>query len=37
MWDVIREAIGGNAAAVRFIAVILVLAAAAYFTGTALL
>jgi hypothetical protein len=37
MWDAIREAIGTNATTVRFIVIIIVLAAVAWFTGTTLL
>jgi hypothetical protein len=37
MWDAIREAIGSNATTVRFIVIIIVLAAVAWFTGTTLL
>jgi hypothetical protein len=37
MWDVIREATGSNATTVRFIVIIIVLAAVAWFTGTTLL
>jgi hypothetical protein len=37
MWDAIKAAIGSNATTVRFIVIILVLAAVAWFTGTTLL
>jgi hypothetical protein len=37
MWDAIKEAIESNATTVRFIVIITVLAAAAWFTGTTLL
>jgi hypothetical protein len=37
MWDVIKDAIGSNAATARFIAIIIVLAAVAYLTGMTLL
>ncbi len=36
MWDAIKEAIESNAATVRFIVIITVLAAVAWFTGTTL-
>ena len=37
MWDAIKAAIGSNATTARFIVIILVLAAVAWFTGTTLL
>ena len=37
MWDAISEAIGSNATTARFIVIIIVLAAMAWFTGTTLL
>lgn len=37
MWDAIKEAITSNATTARFIVIIIVLAAVAWFTGTALL
>ena len=37
MWDAIKAAIQSNATMVRFIVIIVVLAAAAWFTGTTLL
>ena len=37
MWDAIKAAIQSNATTVRFIAIIIVLAAAAWFTRTTLL
>jgi len=37
MWDTIKEAIRSNATTARFIAIIIVLAAMTWFTGTTLL
>ena len=36
MWDAIKAAIKSNATTVRFIAIIVVMAVAAWFTGTLL-
>ena len=37
MWDAIKDAITSNATTVRFIVIIIVLATAAWLTGTTLL
>ena len=37
MWDAIKDAIKSNGTTVRFIVIIIVLAAVAWFTGTTLL